>query len=272
MSKPELHPLHEIPANDRWWELPPAVTEVPDQTLDNWWVYPGKNEASLERASQLVGELDLSGYAEIPTFEWVRWRSPQSFRRPMEGPEPEQFRRLTYEEIAAKGKGWKFHLNFDAENPVKVESIQKVLTTLKGHELITAFKIGKGGGKADGQPGKEATVYVGHRDKAEAVAPFIDEILAGFLDMPEGDALQDDIPFSERVMGRFEVTDLDPDFHQYGAKGHAVLDQDVSDFIFKYMANKAVSETEKTKVWSDMAVKADEALQARYGVFYTGSK
>jgi hypothetical protein len=106
--------------------------------------------------------------------------------------------------------GWKLHLNFDAGDPTVVTQVSLFLKEMKGRNLCN-FKIGKGGGKAAGAPGKEATVYVGSKDDAFVVAKMIEDGLRDVLLPPTGDALVSDIEFNELVMGRFDVMKWDPD-------------------------------------------------------------
>ena len=78
---------------------------------------------------------------------------------------------------------------------------------------VKGFKIGDGGGKEWDQPGKESTVYVGSKDKTKLLAQFLSQELKDLLLPPEGDALVDDIPMADNVMGRF-APQYDPEFHQ----------------------------------------------------------
>lgn len=121
----------------------------------------------------------------------------------------------------ARGDGWKLHLNFDPEDAAKSASVSDLLTSLKEQGSIAGFKIGHGGGKAAGAPGKEATVYVGPCDQAAYVAHSVGALLEPVLDAPEGDTLEDDTPFTEKVVGRFDVGSNrgDLDFLQYGWQG-----------------------------------------------------
>lgn len=182
-----------------------------------------------QQAAELASRLervDTSGAADIPAERRMLFR---------DDPERYYTKTLSYDEIARSGNGWKLHLNFDAQNATTVQTVRTFLEALARHGAITTFKIGHGGGKADDAPGKESTVYIGHRDKAKMVALQIDRSLASVLEAPEGDALKDDIPFASRVMGRFAVNRLDSQFHQYGAKGHPILNQHMGVRLFRHI-------------------------------------
>jgi hypothetical protein len=163
-------------------------------------------------------------------------------------------------ELERQGLGWKLHLNFDATDRTKVAAVSDTLARLQEDAKITTYKIGHGGGKASGAPGKEATVYVGPRDKAEYVARIIGSLLDPVLDLPEGDTLYDDRPFGEtgtKVMGRFDIERHDPDFLQYGRGGVPLLKRDGDRWNLR---ERSVA----------MAA-AEETLRVRYGPYYTGT-
>ena len=159
-----------------------------------------------------------------------------------------------------RGLGWKLHLNFDPTNP---EAVAKIKTFLEQTDprVVRSFKFGR----ASDQSGKEATVYVGPKDSAAAIATEIETELGEILLPPEGDALIDDIAFTPNVMGRFEISGVEPDFHQYGGHGIPYLDEH----------EKSIR---RAKIWGGQAVdensayqEADRILKDRYGAFYTGT-
>lgn len=162
-----------------------------------------------------------------------------------------------WEELERKGLGWKLHLNFDADNHATTHQIQTYLEQLQANGEITVYKLGKGGGKKSGAPGKEATVYVGPKDKAVAVATSIEENIGVLLDTPEGDTLIDDTPLTAKIMARFDIGRHDPDFHQYGAEGVPYLNHDMDPFNRK---ERRVA-----------LANAEAVLRERYGEYYTGS-
>ena len=205
--------------------------------------------------------LKLDGQAQITTPQWAGWLDSKNsvLPTPFSGSEPEKYRTLSYEEIARKGKGWKLHLNFDAEDEAKTSSVVDLLTAMEELDMVSAYKIGRGGGKKAGAPGKEATVYVGHRDKTMLVAGVIEDMLGSALDLPEGDTLVDDTEFTPKVMGRFELTRLDPDFMQYGFQGTPYLLRDYD----RYAAVKIPS--------AEKVHHATDLLTQRYGEFYIGT-
>src|SRR5665213_3462359 len=151
--------------------------------------------------------------------------------------------------------GWKLHLNFDAEDTPKTTTARAFLTALENHGFITTYKVGHGGGKAEGAPGKESTVWIGHHDKAVVVAQMIEEALTDVLDAPEGDVLHHDMAFTPQVWGRFTVSRVDPEFHQYGLHG--------LPFLMREYGKDAMDGGESNR--------ANQVLVQRYGAFYTGS-
>lgn len=191
------------------------------------------------------------------TTSWTSATRPQ--RPSLTDPNPE-IAQQARTDIERLGAGWKLHLNFDAEDPIKVATVDTVLDSLQLGKRILQYKIGHGGGRASGAPGKEATVYIGSRDNAEIVARYIGQVLDPVLDPPEGDTLHDDRPFGEagtKVMGRFDIGRYDRDFHQYGPNGLPLLNQDVDPW---------------NKIDRDAAIaRAEAALVSRYGEFYTGT-
>ncbi len=207
-----------------------------------------------ERISQQLAELQLDGSAMVPGYDRGS---------------PSQPRKLTYDEIAAQGRGWKLHLNFDAENQMTTNAVRDLLTALKQHAVISQFKIGMGGGKAHDAPGKEATVYIGHRDKANLVAPIIEGAIGGLLELPEGDTIRDDIPFTPRIMGRFQISGTDSQFHQYGHKGLSWTEADMGRLLWE---DEAKTETGRARIIDENHNNAKQILTERYGVFFTGTE
>lgn len=179
-----------------------------------------------------------------------------------------------YEDIARAAKGWKLHLNFDATNPATITRVREFLDKARQTGLITTYKVGEGGGEKYEQPGKEATVYVGHRDKALAAAQELETALADILLTQTEEVRADDIPFAgSTVYGRFEVYRNDDDFHQYGANGVPVLMVDAG--ASKYSGNlyKGLAGAEAKKLfWQDAAKRAEGLLEYRYGEFFTGTQ
>lgn len=289
--KPSSIPPNGIVEAYQWWVVDsPVVT--PEKSQDdngNWWQNSVEGSSTpLEESKDLVfphgaenpytdyaaavaislAGLDLDGSAQVVTSKWDWWNMGRHVVGPQDV-EPQKFRTISFQKIAEKAAGWKFHLNFDAEDLPTVLEIGTFLTALAEQGVISRFKIGKGGGKASGQPGKEATVYVGHRDKANLVAPIIEEALGAILDPPEGTALDDDIPFTEHVMGRFEISRIDFSFHQYGAKGHPRMNEDIDKILMSEYHN--LDEVARRQLREEMVTRADAVLRQRFATFYTGS-
>lgn len=159
--------------------------------------------------------------------------------------------------------GWKLHLNFDAQNPDTVSRIDEVLSRVKQSGAIRGFKIGDGGGKEWGQPGKESTVYVGSRDKTDVVARFVSQELGDILLPPEGDTLIDDIPLADGIMGRF-APQYDPEFHQYGSDGIPYLKEEFAKALWMPV-------DQQKEYLSVLAKKSLDRIVEKYGDYFTGT-
>ncbi|MCA9346249.1 hypothetical protein KC960_02050 [Candidatus Saccharibacteria bacterium] len=201
--------------SDEWWTQDPNSTDVskvlPDASSipDRWWEQSeGETTSPMQKAGSAI--LDLSqpdeAHAEDQKSEEVARNA---------------------ERAKQAGEGWKLHLNFDYTNPQHVRKVQEVLDKLASDKAITTFKIGNGGGVESGAPGKEATVYIGSMSETQKIAEIIDKELSGVLLPATGDVLQDDLPFSGNVWGRFSVVGSQPKvddfelegFLQYGRDG-----------------------------------------------------
>lgn len=94
-----------------------------------------------------------------------------------------------------------------------------MLDELASDHAIPAYKIGNGGGVESGAPGKEATVYIGSMPETQKIAEIIDKELSGVLLPATGDVLQDDLPFSGNVWGRFSVVGSQPRVNDFELEG-----------------------------------------------------
>jgi hypothetical protein len=182
-------------------------------------------------------------------------------------PDPERAA-AAVQELKVRGKGWKLHLNFDASDDAVTKEVDRRLKRLFPRYTIgegggKRYKIGEGGGKKSGAVGKEATVYVGPKDDADAAARTIEHELDDLLLMPARDALKSDTKFTERVMGRFEVAYADSDFHHtYSVHGVPVLWKD---------ARNQWRESDR-RPEPELVEAARQLLISRYGTFYTGTQ
>lgn len=149
-------------------------------------------------------------------------------------------------------QGWKLHLNLKGDTA----SIEKISAFLK--EKGIAHKVGRNGG----QSGKDMTLYIGDRDKTNAIAKELNDKFGDVLSPAEGDTLSDDMPISGNVWGRFEIGKHDPRFHQYGIEGVPFLDEDMGQIRYQ---------TDKKKAAQEYKAKADKLLQAKYGSYYSGT-
>lgn len=142
--------------------------------------------------------------------------------------------------VKAETAGWKLHLATD-----KPEEVSKIL-----QESGLKHKVGR-----SGQDGKDVTVYVGSKEAAKEATRLIEEKAGHLLKEPHGpEVLNDDVPFGKKVMGRFDIGSIDPEFHQYGEKGVPWLNADMDPY------NRHPGATER----------ADAKLKEKYGEFYTG--
>ncbi len=160
--------------------------------------------------------------------------------------------------------GWKLHLNFDSQNPDTVARISEVLSRIKQSGAVRNFKIGDGGGKEWDNPGKESTIYVGSRNKTDAVAKFVSRELGDVLLPPEGHALIDDIPLANNVMGRF-APQYDPEFHQYGSEGIPYLKEEFARAIW-------MPQDQQKEYLSVLAKKSLDRIVEKYGDYFTGTQ
>lgn len=149
-------------------------------------------------------------------------------------------------------KGWKLHLNFDRERRENVYAIRELLERLKVFDIIDQFKIG------NAEPGKEATVYIGHGSLARRVATFIQEHAAHLLLPPAGESLDFDVVLTPLVVGRFDIHPNSQDFIQYGFHGVPYLRQDAEDL---WSSAKKDPEEKRRDAW--------RVLEYRYGTFFT---
>jgi hypothetical protein len=97
-------------------------------------------------------------------------------------------------------KHWKLHLNFGAKSLQEKEALFAQITAMTG-PLGCKAKLGRN----SGQIGKDATIYVGSRDRALLIAREIDKRWGDKLEFPAGDVLNDDCQLAGSVWGRFDV-------------------------------------------------------------------
>lgn len=144
--------------------------------------------------------------------------------------------------------GWKLHL------AVKPEHRDAVDKFLKSQNL--SFKAGRN----DDQEGKDFTVYVGHKDRANEVGSAIHNNVGHLLSAPSGDSLKTNQKFVGNVTGRFDPTG-DDYFHQYGSAGIPYSNDAVNNSLFGGVLDKP----------GEIA-KSHKILSQKYGDFYTGTQ
>jgi len=250
----QLLPLPEVaPGGTEWWVGTAAVST--EATVVDVPVDQPNPEANTDRFGELLAKIN-----QLP--------DTTSREVVLDPARPDTI--TTLGDLQNNGKGWKMHLNFDTNDSQKATTITGVLERLKAAGAITDSKVGNGGGtQTDGYedaPGKEATIYVGSKDKTDLIADYLSAELQGQLTTPTGDALRDDIELAPAVMGRFEVYGADPEFMQYSGVDTPVLKD--------YAANVQFGTTDAQK--AENLTKAQEAskahLQEKYGAYYTGSQ
>lgn len=245
------------PVVENWWSDPSAQlygTPVSTIASPEDVIRTDVNGDRITETLQRIREVDTDGSAIVPLAEDYRAT-----------PTGQAERELTFTEIASKAKGHKLHLSFDAADGAKMDRVTVLLDTLAQNGGITAFKVGQN----SEQEGKDATIYVGHKDKTLLIADLLGKELSDVLDEPSGDVLDSDVPYAPKIMGRFEVQGLDPDFHQYGAAGFPLLNDDVGQYSM--MRLQGASDEALTSFLAEAKVRAEEVLQSRYGTFYTGT-
>jgi hypothetical protein len=171
--------------------------------------------------------------------------------------------RAALERIKNTRSGWKLHLNFDTTSEPTVAAITHALTALRGAGSINNFKIGNAASDINIHGGKEATVYIGPKDQADAVAHELSTLFADLLLPPAGDATKHDTLLAPQVMGRFDIGRVDRDYYQYGSDGVPYLKADHTRVLGLFGQAKMSHE--------DARAAADAVLRERYGTFYTGS-
>lgn len=147
------------------------------------------------------------------------------------------------QKIKDKHAGWKLHLASD-----KPEYVSRWLKD-RGY----THKVGR-----SGQEGKDLTVYIGSKADTIRVADDIENNIAHLLNDPHGETLTDDIAFTNKVWGRFSVSQVDTEFHQYGSEGIPYLNDD--------MARRGRGDIDANTARQN----ADRILRERYGEFYSG--
>ncbi|HYD35676.1 MAG TPA: hypothetical protein VD999_06415 [Vitreimonas sp.] len=255
---------------------------MPNDESSKWWLQ-GQFAERWQKPDASPQTANSSHKSENSPW-WHSHLKPQDLALPVEPPVNNEF----HENLIATF-GWKLHLNFDAQNPKNksnIEALRLFLSQLKNDGSIAHYKIGDGGGKADDQPGKEATVYVGSRKKAKEAAKKIldNKTVKEFLLPAEDSTLIDDVPYdsltgdflisedsvasidklpsnlSYLIMGRFDISKKNPDFHQYGGHGIPLLKVDAP---VPWDPREPAERINNKR-------KAYKALVKEYGTFFTG--
>lgn len=162
--------------------------------------------------------------------------------------------------------GWKIHLRTGTDDKKREQTFQLV------QEIINKdMKLNKPMKKLDGgEPNsKDITIYCGPKSEADKVAKAISQHpeLSELLLPPSAEMLQDDVEIvpGTNVYGRFNASRLDRftkgiEFHQYGCKGHSML----NSFVTKSITDK--QNFDRTKACQD----SYRLLQNIFGKDFTG--
>ena len=142
---------------------------------------------------------------------------------------------LQLNETADWGEGgWKIHLRTGTDNTKRDRAFDIV------QEIIKKPSKKLNGGEPDS---KDITIYCGTKSEADNVVRAISENpeLSALLLPPSEEVQRDDIQMATNtnIYGRFNASRLDKftkgiEFHQYGCKGHSML----NSFVTKSMTDK----------------------------------
>lgn len=159
--------------------------------------------------------------------------------------------------------GWKFHLNFDVDNPATTTRVEQFARALEAEGSLLAFKVGSGGGKATGDNRKEATLYAGSMANALAVAERLESELGDILLPPDRATMRDDVPMTKtgKTWARFTaLAGLSGSYHQYGSRGICHLKADMQPTAWGGQPDP-----------EHARANALNALEADFGSYFTGA-
>ena len=128
--------------------------------------------------------------------------------------------------------GWKIHLRTGTDNKTRDRAYEIVQEIIKKHGGKWLSKK-LGGGEPDE---KDITIYCGPKSEANIAAKAIADhfILQLLLLEPSVEMWKDDVEIlpGTGVYGRFNASPLDSNaFHQYGCKGHSMMNSLVAKFM-----------------------------------------
>ncbi len=164
-------------------------------------------------------------------------------------------------------EGWKVHLNVDYKNLDHVNEVNTVLDELRTSGSLAQYKIGQGGGVESGQPGKEATVYIGSFDDMIKISEVLEARLGHIL-LPHSESdetARDDVLVTEKIAARFSNYQSQPKdgprMLQYGPHGVPLLEEVVNASRW---GGQNITEEEAM-------ARSVEVLKGQYGSFFGGS-
>ena len=162
--------------------------------------------------------------------------------------------------------GWKIHLRTGTDDKKREQAFQLV------QKIINIdMKLNKPMKKLDGgEPNsKDITIYCGSKAEADKVAKTLaqNRKLSNWLLPPSEEVQRDDIQMlpNTNIYGRFNASRLDKftngiEFHQYGCKGHSML----NSFVTKSITDK--QNFDRTKACQD----SYRLLKKIFGKDFTG--
>lgn len=164
-----------------------------------------------------------------------------------------------------KDGGWKIHLRIGTNNENRELAYEIVQKIIKDNENKWGSKKLSGGEANE----KDITIYCGPKSEANKAALAISQNpeLQKLLLPPSAEMLLDDVEIlpGTNVYGRFNASRLDKftggtEFHQYGCKGHSML----NSFVRKSITDK--QNFDRTKACKD----SYRLLQNIFGKDFTG--
>jgi hypothetical protein len=132
--------------------------------------------------------------------------------------------------------GWKIHLRTGTDNKTRDRAYEIVQEIIKKHGGKWLSKKLNGGEPDE----KDITIYCGPKSEANIAAKAIADnfVLQLILKEPSDEMWKDDVEIlpGTNVYGRFNASPLvsmtdGTEFHQYGCKGHSMMNSFVTKFI-----------------------------------------
>lgn len=162
-----------------------------------------------------------------------------------------------------KQGGWKLHLSVKPENYKAVDEWLH-----KNHK--GQYKLLSGGSPEEGS---DFTIYVGHKDAANALAGKIESEIGGLVNDFKGGAVKDSA-FNKKVGGRFDVSRTGPLKEvpwDYAGSAGIPLDREAMDAIL-HTGNKPTTPEEYAAKAAPHVARIQKELEKKYGERFSGKK